>query len=172
MGDDRALLRREPEPLLVAHGLPLTASYNDRIRPLLNAVDKLRNIKVMKEGILIPTIDVVGDQSSSKSSVLESLTGISLPHGQGICTRVLLIMWLQCRRPADSLELHLGFNGKIMNVDDEDHYSDAFVFLTNEIAGSGEGISNAPLTLVVKKDGVSDLTMVDLPGITRVLVHS
>ncbi|KAL3749802.1 hypothetical protein ACJRO7_010860 [Eucalyptus globulus] len=59
-----------------------------------------------------------------------------------------------------------------MNVDDEDHVSDAIVFATNEIAGSGEGISNAPLTLVVKKDGVLDLTMVDLPGITRVLVHS
>ena len=33
------------------------------------------------------------------------------------------------------------------------------------------GISNTPLTLEVKKNGVPDLTMVDLPGITRVPVH-
>ncbi|KAK4486457.1 hypothetical protein RD792_009137 [Penstemon davidsonii] len=34
-----------------------------------------------------------------------------------------------------------------------------------------KGISNNPLTLIVKKKGVLDLTMVDLPGITRVPVH-
>ncbi|KAI6684403.1 hypothetical protein NL676_030316 [Syzygium grande] len=173
MGDDRAFVRREPEPepLLVANAPPLAASYNDWIRPLLDAVDKLRNLNVMKEGIPLPTIVVVGDQSSGKSSVLESLASISLPRGQGMCTRVPLVMRLQGRCPADSPELHLEFNGKIVNVDDEDHVSDAIVSATDEIAGSGKGISNAPLTLVVKKDGVPDLTMVDLPGITRVPVH-
>ncbi|KAK3441345.1 hypothetical protein EUGRSUZ_B01390 [Eucalyptus grandis] len=173
MSDDRALVGREPEPepLLVAHVPPLTASYNNRIRPLLDAVDKLRNLEVMKEGISLPTIVVVGDQSSGKSSVLESLAGISLPRGDGICTRVPLIMRLQGRRPTDSPELHLEFNGKIVKVDEEDHVSDAIVSATDEIAGSSKGISNAPLTLVVKKDGVPDLTMIDLPGITRVPVH-
>ncbi|KAL3749806.1 hypothetical protein ACJRO7_010864 [Eucalyptus globulus] len=164
MSDDRALVGREPEPepLLVAHVPPLTASYNNRIRPLLDAVDKLRNLEVMKEGIPLPTLDL---------PVLESLAGISLPRGDGICTRVPLIMRLQGRRPADSPELHLEFNGKIVKVDDEDHVSAAIVSATDEIAGSSKGISNAPLTLVVKKDGVPDLTMIDLPGITRVPVH-
>ncbi|KAF8038364.1 hypothetical protein BT93_B1023 [Corymbia citriodora subsp. variegata] len=172
MGDDRALVHREPQPqpLSVAHPPPLTASYNDRIRPLLDAVDKLRNLKVMKEGIQLPTIVVVGDQSSGKSSVLESLAGISLPRGQGICTRVPLIMRLQGRRPDEIPKLHLEVNGEIVHID-EDHISDAIVTATDVIAGSGKGILNAPLTLVVKKDGVPDLTMVDLPGITRVPVH-
>ncbi|KAG6388295.1 hypothetical protein SASPL_153497 [Salvia splendens] len=44
------------------------------------------------------------------------------------------------------------------------------MYTTQEIAGKGKGISNTPLTLVVKKKGVPDLTMIDLPGITRVLV--
>ncbi|GAB4835602.1 Dynamin- protein 4C [Ancistrocladus abbreviatus] len=110
---------------------PLISSYNDCIRPLLDAVDRLRNLKVMKEGIQLLTIVVVGDQSAGKSSVLESLAGISLPRGQGIWTREA----------------------------------------TREIAGNAEGISHVPLTLVVKKNGVPDLTMVDLPGITRVPVH-
>ncbi|KAI4310873.1 hypothetical protein MLD38_035820 [Melastoma candidum] len=148
---------------------PLTSSYNDKIRPLLDAVDKLRNLMVMKEGIQLPTIVVVGDQSSGKSSVLESLAGISLPRGQGICTRVPLIMRLQ-NHPCDEPQLYLEFEGKVVHSDEE-NIAVAIAVATNEIAGGGKGISNTPLTLVVKKDGVPDLTMVDLPGITRVPVH-
>ncbi|XP_056160068.1 dynamin-related protein 4C-like [Syzygium oleosum] len=161
----------QPEPLSILKAPPIAASYNDRIRPLLDAVDKLQNLKVMKEGIQLPTIVIVGDQSSGKSSVLESLAGISLPRGQDICTRVPLIMRLQDRRQDESPKLHLEFNGKIVNVSNEDDVSDAIVTATNVIASSGKGISNTPLTLVVKKDGAPDLTMVDLPGITRVPVH-
>ncbi|CAK9134032.1 unnamed protein product [Ilex paraguariensis] len=123
-------------------------------------LDKLRHLKVMQEGIQLPTIVVVGDQSSGKSSVLESLAGINLPRGQGICTRVPLIMRLQ--HHSDPLpELHLEFLGRTVQTD-ETHISDAINQATDEIAGSGK---------VVKKNGVPDLTMVDLPGITRVPVH-
>ncbi|XP_030540787.1 dynamin-related protein 4C-like isoform X3 [Rhodamnia argentea] len=170
MGDNRSVVFLDPEPEPVAHAAPITASYNDRIRPLLDAIDRLRNLMVMKEGIQLPTIVVVGDQSSGKSSVLESLAGIDLPRGQGICTRVPLIMRLQDNPGADCPELYLEFNGKVVHTD-EDNISEAINDATDEIAGSGKGISNAPLTLVVKKDGVPDLTMVDLPGITRVPVH-
>jgi interferon-induced GTP-binding protein Mx1 len=43
----------------------------------------------------------------------------------------------------------------------------SFELLTTYTAGSGKGVSDAPLTLHVKKAGVPYLTMVDLPGITR-----
>lgn len=148
---------------------PIVSSYNDKIRPLLDAVDKLRNLMVMDEGIQLPTIVVVGDQSSGKSSVLESLAGISLPRGQGICTRVPLIMRLQ-HHPSLEPELSLEYNGRVDRTD-EDNISEDIVKATNLIAGGGKGISNTPLTLLVKKNGVPDLTMVDLPGITRVPVH-
>ncbi len=125
----------EPSPL-VAH-LPIVASYNDRIRPLLDAVDRLRNLQVMKEGIQLPTIVVVGDQSSGKSSVLESLAGISLPRGQGICTRVPLIMRLQ-NHPHPDPELYLEFDGKTVKTDEE-NVTFAISSATEEIAGFGEG---------------------------------
>ncbi|KAK3441341.1 hypothetical protein EUGRSUZ_B01395 [Eucalyptus grandis] len=172
MGDDRACVHSvlKAEPLFSARRAPLTASYNDQIRPLLDAIDKLRNLMVMKEGIQLPTIVVVGDQSSGKSSVLESLANINLLRGHGICTRVPLIMRLQDNPHAGRPELYLEFNGKVVHMD-EDNISVAINDATNEIAGHGKAISNSPLTLVVKKHGVLDLTMVDLPGITRVPLH-
>ncbi|KAI8546590.1 hypothetical protein RHMOL_Rhmol07G0130800 [Rhododendron molle] len=148
---------------------PLMFAFNERIRPLLDAVDELRRLKVAQEGIQLPTIVVVGDQSSGKSSVLESLAGISLPRGQGICTRVPLIMRLQHHQNPEP-ELHLEYQGKTVPTD-ETQIAEAIVLATDEIAGRGKGISHTPLTLVVKKRGVPDLTMVDLPGITRVPVH-
>ncbi|CAN4081214.1 unnamed protein product [Withania somnifera] len=163
----------DPKPLVaVPCGLhpPIVASFNDRIRPLLDCIDKLRHLNIMQEGIQLPTIVVVGDQSSGKSSVLESLAGISLPRGQGICTRVPLVMRLQNDPNITAPNLHLEYNNKSINVD-EVGIADAIILATDEIAGHGKGISNNPLTLVVKKNGVPDLTMVDLPGITRVAVQ-
>ncbi|KAJ6799949.1 dynamin-related protein 4C-like [Iris pallida] len=142
----------------------LASSYNEHIRPLLEAIDRLRHLKVMQ------TIVVVGDQSSGKSSVLESLTGISLPRGQGICTRVPLIMRLQDDPDISEPCLHLEYKDKRVESS-ESGITAAINAATEEIAGNGKGISSTPLTLVIKKNGVPDLTMVDLPGITRVPVH-
>ncbi|XP_008244162.1 PREDICTED: dynamin-related protein 4C-like [Prunus mume] len=163
-----ALVEAEPDAVPI-NCAPIVSSYNDKIRPLLDAVDKLRNLMIMDEGIQLPTIVVVGDQSSGKSSVLESLAGISLPRGQGICTRVPLIMRLQ-HHSSPEPELSLEYSGRTDRTD-EDNVTDDIVRATNSIAGGGKGISNTPLTLLVKKKGVPDLTMVDLPGITRVPIH-
>ena len=156
----------QPQPLSIA---PIVSSYNEKIRPVLDALENLRRLNIAKEGIQLPTIVVVGDQSSGKSSVLESLAGISLPRGQGICTRVPLVMRLQ-NHLLPQPELVLEYNGKQVSTDEE-NVSDAINTATEELAGTAKGISNTPLTLIVKKNGVPDLTMVDLPGITRVPVH-
>ncbi|KAB5563790.1 hypothetical protein DKX38_003844 [Salix brachista] len=108
------IIEEKHQEVVVSH-VPIVSSFNDRIRPLLDAVDKLRHLQVMKEGIQLPTIVVVGDQSSGKSSVLESLAGISLPRGQGICTRVPLIMRLQ-HHTAPEPELSLEFSGKTVRT--------------------------------------------------------
>ncbi|KAK1983995.1 interferon-induced GTP-binding protein Mx2 [Colletotrichum cereale] len=53
---------------------------------ILAKIDKLRELNI---GALIPLpqLVVVGDQSSGKSSVLESLTGFAFPRAAGLCTR-------------------------------------------------------------------------------------
>lgn len=52
----------------------------------LSKIDKLRETNV---GSLIPLpqVIVVGDQSSGKSSTLESLTGFAFPRAATLCTR-------------------------------------------------------------------------------------
>ncbi|CAH2047626.1 unnamed protein product [Thlaspi arvense] len=111
---------------------PIVSSYNDRIRPLLDTVDRLRNLNVMREGIQLPTIVVVGDQSSGKSSVLESLAGISLPRGQGICTRVPLVMRLQQSSNPEP-EIWLEYSDKVVPTDEE-HIAEAICAATDVIA--------------------------------------
>lgn len=69
---------------------------------LLTKIDKLRELNVgaiiplpqvrtlaytTVSDLTAPQLVVVGDQSSGKSSVLESLTGFSFPRAAGLCTR-------------------------------------------------------------------------------------
>ena len=59
---------------------------------LLNSPDRLLKIDQLREKNIgkylpLPQLVAVGDQSSGKSSLLESLTGIPFPHGQELCTR-------------------------------------------------------------------------------------
>ncbi|KOM56993.1 hypothetical protein LR48_Vigan11g002500 [Vigna angularis] len=67
-------------------------------------------------------------------------------------------------------ELELEYNDKHVPMD-EAHVSEAICSVTDELAGCWKGILNTPLTLVVKKNDVLDLTMIDLPGITRVPIQ-
>ncbi|KAK3904321.1 hypothetical protein C8A05DRAFT_31904 [Staphylotrichum tortipilum] len=53
---------------------------------LLRKIDKLREINIGKH-VPLPQLVVVGDQSSGKSSLLESLTGIPFPRDVELCTR-------------------------------------------------------------------------------------
>ncbi|KAF6816998.1 Iinterferon-induced GTP-binding protein Mx2 [Colletotrichum sojae] len=55
-------------------------------RILLDKIDKLRELGISKQ-VPLPQLAVVGDQSSGKSSVLESLTGYYFPRSVGLCTR-------------------------------------------------------------------------------------
>ncbi|KAK8971243.1 putative dynamin-related protein 4A [Platanthera guangdongensis] len=49
---------------------PLISSYTECIRPLLNAVNDMRQQIILEEGVELPTIVIVGDQSSGKASIV------------------------------------------------------------------------------------------------------
>lgn len=140
----------------------------------------------------LPQIVVVGSQSSGKSSVLENIVGRDfLPRGSGIVTRRPLVLQL-INRPApaklqtngvDEKELSNG-NDSQANVDEWGEFlhipgqkfhdfskiRDEIVKETEAKAGRNVGISPAPINLRIYSPNVLTLTLVDLPGLTKVPV--
>lgn len=137
----------------------------ERLIPILN---KLQDVTAQcKLAIELPQIVVVGSQSSGKSSVLESLVGRDfLPRGAGIVTRRPLILQL---RKEDTEEW-----GEFGHIPGE-RFSDFREILkeiesaTRDVTGE-RGISSAPINLKIHSSKVVDITLVDLPGITKVPV--
>lgn len=54
---------------------------------LIKVIKKLEDLNIDATLPSLPKFVVVGDQSAGKSSVVEALCDISLPRGQGTCTR-------------------------------------------------------------------------------------
>ncbi|XP_073965718.1 dynamin related protein 1 isoform X5 [Choristoneura fumiferana] len=150
---------------------------------LIPVINKLQDVfnTVGADAIQLPQIIVLGTQSSGKSSVIESLVGRSfLPRGTGIVTRRPLILQL-VYSPKDSKEhrsaeegtVNLEEWGKFLHTKDK-VYSD-FEQIREEIeketdrmAGSNKGICPEPINLKIFSTKVVNLTLVDLPGITKV----
>ena len=81
----------------------MQAAFAAGIRPKLDAIDKVRH-HLSGVDIELPAIVVVGDQSSGKSSVLESISGIALPRGGSLVTRCPLQLGLR-RGPTETAVL-------------------------------------------------------------------
>ncbi|PAA71346.1 hypothetical protein BOX15_Mlig022330g1 [Macrostomum lignano] len=151
---------------------------------LIPVINKLQDVfnTVGSEAIQLPQIVVIGTQSSGKSSVLESLVGRDfLPRGTGIVTRrplVLQLVHLEADekddagdRPAAEEEewgKFLHTKGKIYT--DFNEIRDEIARETDRIAGSGKCVSIDPINLKIYSPHVVSLTLVDLPGITKVPV--
>ncbi|KAG5656751.1 hypothetical protein KAF25_010304 [Fusarium avenaceum] len=72
---------------------------------LLGKIDKLRDLNISQH-VPLPQLVVVGDQSSGKSSLLESLTGIPFPKDQTLCTRHATQITC-CRGKDDSINIRI-----------------------------------------------------------------
>jgi len=172
-------------------GRDLDRIFHVKIRPLLDAVDELRGVLSKEENIELPTIVVVGDQSSGKSSVLEALSGVSLPRGQNITTRCPLVLRLinsavgqeDRKNKTDSASsssvtiaagdvyavisiksMNISDGEKIHNLNDVGRYIEE---ATAQLAGRGVGVVSSPIYLSVFRPHSPELTLIDLPGITR-----
>ncbi|XP_052757708.1 dynamin isoform X10 [Galleria mellonella] len=113
----------------------------------------------------LPQIAVVGGQSAGKSSVLENFVGRDfLPRGSGIVTRRPLILQLINGNTEYAEFLHckgkkfVDFNEVRSEIEAE----------TDRITGSNKGISPVPINLRVYSPNVLNLTLIDLPGLTKV----
>ncbi|XP_019752079.1 dynamin-2-like isoform X2 [Hippocampus comes] len=117
--------------------------------------------------LLLPQIAVVGGQSSGKSSVLENFVGRDfLPRGTGIVTRRPLVLQLHHADTEYGEFLHC--RGK--RFSDFDEIRQEIEAETRRLTGNNKGISPIPINLRIFSPNVLNLTLVDLPGITKVPV--
>ncbi|XP_013875201.1 dynamin-1-like protein isoform X3 [Austrofundulus limnaeus] len=161
---------------------------------LIPVINKLQDVfnTVGADIIQLPQIAVVGTQSSGKSSVLESLVGRDiLPRGTGIVTRRPLILQLvhidsDDRRktteengPKKNGRLYKGIDGeewgKFLHTKnkiytDFEEIRHEIEAETERITGNNKGICDEPIHLKIFSPHVVNLTLVDLPGITKVPV--
>ncbi|XP_060929905.1 dynamin-1-like protein isoform X2 [Limanda limanda] len=150
---------------------------------LIPVINKLQDVfnTVGADIIQLPQIAVVGTQSSGKSSVLESLVGRDLlPRGTGVVTRRPLILQLVHVDPGDSRKNEDGGIegeewGKFLHTKntiytDFDEIRQEIENETERVSGNNKGITDEPIHLKIFSPHVVNLTLVDLPGITKVPV--
>jgi len=139
------------------------------MKDLIPLVNKLQDVfnTIGSDTVDLPQIIVVGSQSSGKSSVLENIVQRDfLPRGNGIVTRRPLVL-------------------QLVNIHDDEEYGE-FLHATNQkftdfaeirkeieaetarVAGQNKGISRSPIHLKIYSPNVLNLTLVDLPGLTKV----
>ncbi|KAL4756655.1 ATP synthase alpha/beta family, nucleotide-binding domain-containing protein [Aspergillus foveolatus] len=170
------------------------ASVSDEINvndpSLISLVNKLQDVFStvgVQNPIDLPQIAVVGSQSSGKSSVLENIVGRDfLPRGSGIVTRRPLILQL-INKPSQTngvkdeqlettdKEANLDEYGEFLHIPGQKFYDfnkirDEIVRETETKVGRNAGISAAPINLRIYSPNVLTLTLVDLPGLTKVPV--
>ncbi|XP_078676663.1 dynamin-1-like protein isoform X6 [Branchiostoma floridae x Branchiostoma belcheri] len=161
---------------------------------LIPVINKLQDVfnTVGTDSIQLPQIVVIGTQSSGKSSVLESLVGRDfLPRGTGIVTRRPLVLQLvhvnseEKKRPSEDeegghkqeIKEHADVEewGKFLHTKnkiytDFDEIRQEIENETDRITGTNKGITDDAIHLKIYSPKVLNLTLVDLPGITKVPV--
>ncbi|KAK6994639.1 dynamin-1-like protein isoform X1 [Biomphalaria glabrata] len=153
---------------------------------LIPVINKLQDVfnTVGSETIQLPQIVVIGNQSSGKSSVLETLVGHDfLPRGTGIVTRRPLVLQLlhiskDCSsksRQEDMQNVTAQEWAKFLHTKNKIYtdFGEVCKEIENEtdrMSGTNKGICPEPIVLKIYSPKVVNLTLVDLPGLTKVPV--
>lgn len=160
---------------------------------LIKTVNKLQDAFAtvgVHNPVDLPQIAVIGSQSSGKSSVLENIVGRDfLPRGTGIVTRRPLILQLINRQPAEGsasadkkdevpsndAQENPDEWGEFLHLPGQKFYNfnkirDEIVKDTELKTGKNVGISPQPINLRIFSPNVLTLTLIDLPGLTKVPV--
>ncbi|XP_027743199.1 interferon-induced GTP-binding protein Mx-like [Empidonax traillii] len=147
----------------------LYKQYEEKIRPCIDLVDSLRALGIEKD-LSLPAIAVIGDQSSGKSSVLEALSGVALPRGNGIVTRCPLELKLKRLPEGQAWRGRICYRNVVMDLQNASDVDRAIRQAQDFVAGPRGAISGELISLEVWSPDVPDLTLIDLPGIARVAV--
>ncbi|CAN6270493.1 unnamed protein product [Urochloa humidicola] len=153
----------------VAEAAPETVGQ--AVIPLVNSLQDIiaRLDGDAAAGLQLPQVAAIGGQSSGKSSVLEALVGRDfLPRGPDICTRRPLVLQLVRHSAPEEWGEFLHAPG--CRFHDFEQIKREIQLETDKEAGDNKGVSEKQIRLKIFSPNVLDITLVDLPGITRVPV--
>uniref|UniRef100_A0A8D8E749 Dynamin n=4 Tax=Culex pipiens TaxID=7175 RepID=A0A8D8E749_CULPI len=137
----------------------------DSLIPIVNKLQDAFTQMGVHMQLDLPQIAVVGGQSAGKSSVLENFVGRDfLPRGSGIVTRRPLILQLI----NGTIEYGEFLHQKGKKFSNFDEIRQEIEAETDRVTGSNKGISTIPINLRVYSPHVLNLTLIDLPGLTKV----
>lgn len=138
---------------------------------VLNAIHPVIISAGLTSDLSLPMITVMGSQSVGKTSVLESLVGRDfLPRGTGIVTRRPLVLQLRQLRSTGGkgqdewAEFEHKPKVRFRGFDDVRKEIESE---TIRLCGNNR-VSDDPILLRIFSPKVMDLTLVDLPGLTKV----
>ncbi|KAL4744043.1 P-loop containing nucleoside triphosphate hydrolase protein [Aspergillus similis] len=156
---------------------------------ILAKINRIRELNV-GSNIHLPQLVVVGDQSSGKSSVLESLTGFAFPRAAGLCTRYAtqitscyesqrsVFVSIIPRPNADkALETRLlNFQRHLTEIDNnelasifEEAHRAMNIRMSTDGSDNGAGaFSQDMLKVEIRGPEQNYFTVIDVPGIFRV----
>lgn len=151
--------------------MSLEKQIESDVRPWMDFLDSMRILGV-SESLPIPQIAVVGDQSSGKSSLLEALSGIPFPRGTGLVTRCPTCISMQ-QVDNSVWQAKIKLTSKTHSQDEieisrPEDIADKIVELTNTLTDNDPNrLSRDGILIRVTAPNVSNINIVDLPGIVR-----
>lgn len=138
-------------------------------RKLIEVRNILKTIDHDSDELVLPSIVVIGSQSSGKSSVLETIVGHEfLPKGNNMVTRrpieLTLVHVPKDRQPADGIYEYGEFPGSGGGKITDFARIQKILYDMNMAVPKEECVSEKPIELHIHSPHVPDLSLIDLPG--------
>lgn len=139
-------------------------SEGSKMAELFNTIEEIRKGSE-GEDLKLPQMCVIGMQSSGKSSLLTSISGLSFPEASKTCTKCPIVVNLRKEN-----NICLKVNNETLESDkpDEEKVDDQFEKLQDKIKELNDGnaeIADKPINIEYSDPNLFPLTLVDLPGI-------
>ncbi|PMD18580.1 hypothetical protein NA56DRAFT_647789 [Hyaloscypha hepaticicola] len=149
------------------------AARDDQMMVLTKKMIEIRTILQtvgQSNALTLPSIVVIGSQSSGKSSVLEAIVGHEfLPKGSNMVTRRPIELTLVNTPDAQAEYGEFPALG-LGKITDFSHIQRTLTELNLAVPDS-ECVSDDPIQLTISSPHVPDLSLIDLPGYIQVVGH-
>ena len=149
------------------------AARDDQMMILTKKMIEIRSILQtvgQSNALTLPSIVVIGSQSSGKSSVLEAIVGHEfLPKGSNMVTRRPIELTLVNTPDAQAEYGEFPALG-LGKITDFSHIQRTLTELNLAVPDS-ECVSDDPIQLTISSPHVPDLSLIDLPGYIQVVGH-